>query len=289
MSNVRSVELSGETPEAIRSGLDTLLAGSRFEFDDGSRILVVPDVHYPHHASTGLVTNPDVVEALVDVVDAETGSDVGITIGISSSEFIEANRVSRYLRYDAVAERTGADIVDLGGADSEEVTVPFVDGSVTLDVPAPLSRDVVVPIPTLRSSPRYGLAAGMVTLARAVTESPTPEEILATVRAVWPSFSILDATYAYDGSPRKMDLLLASDDLIALNGAAAERLGIETTNVLHLAPDRSPPTLRRSVNSAFGGDGTVAGDDAMARGYRLYARLADDLVPPQMISGGDQQ
>ena len=287
MSNVRSVELSDETPEAIHSGLEALLVCSHLEFDEGSRILVVPDVHYPHHASTGLVTNPDVVEAFVELADAETGPRVESAIGISSSEFIEAARVSRYLRYDTVADRTGADLVDLDAAESEEMTVSFVDGSVILDVPVPLSRDVVVPVPTLRSSPRYGLASGMVTLARAVTESPTREAILATVRIVWPSLSILDSTYAYDGSPRKMDLLLASDDVVALSEAAADRIGIEPTDVLHLAPDRSPPTLTRTVDSAFGGDESVAGDDAMARGYRLYARLADDLVPPQMISGGD--
>lgn len=283
MTTIHAEQLSDAEPGTIRTGLARLLGSSRVSFDPEPRVLVVPDVHYPFHPSTGLVTNPDVVAELVGLLDRD------VAIGIPASEYIDADRAGQYLGYDQVAERTGTDLVHLDAVDRIERRVRFADGSMSLAIPAPLLDDAVVVVPTARRSRRLGVAAGTVTLARAVAEEPTREEILATLRTCEPALSVLDATFVYAGAPRWEDTLLASDDVVALSRAAADMLDVDRADLPHLFPRRTPPSPLEVLSNIRPSGRPSEGDGAMVKGYQLYARLTGDLAPPQMLSRSDPE
>lgn len=279
MTAVTTRKLSGTSVAAIRPALADLLDAHRTALGTGDRVLLVPDTHYPYHPSTGMVTNPDVVEALATIVDGD------VAVGIPSSAHVDADRVGRFLGYERLAERTGAALVDLDDAERVEEDVSLASGDVPLSVPRPLVDDAVVVVPTARRSARYGVAAGMVALAHAVAEDPTRETVLAASRACWPALGVLDATFVYDGEPRRADRLAASEDLVALSQAAADLVGVDPDDVPHLRSRRAPP----SPLPSFGGGQPDDGDGAKERAYRLYARVSGDLVPPQMLARGEHE
>lgn len=282
MTTVGTEQLTETGSTAIRTGLERLLASHGPIAEGGSRVLVVPDVHYPYHPSTGLVTNPTVVEVLLDMIGAP------VALGLATSGHVESE-TGELLGYHRLAEQAGIPVVSLDAADRVKRRVSFVGSRISLAVPEPLLTDAVVVVPTLRRSPRFGVAAGMVTLAHAVTDDPTSEEVLAVTRACWPQCALLDGSFAYPGEPRELGILAVSDDVVALSHYAADMLGVPRSEAPHLVTRRTPPSPRRSFSALFRRRQRSEGDGLMAAGYRMYARVAGDLVPPQMLSRSDRQ
>lgn len=283
MTEVRTESLAGLDDGAIRSGLEVLLGGQRERLERADRVLLLPDAHYPYHRSTGLVTNPAVVGELATLLDAP------VAIGVPAGEHVDARRVGKYLGLERVADRSGADLLDLGESKRIERRARFVDGTVTLAVPEPVAQDSVVVVPTARRDPHVGVAAGMVTLANAVTTDATHEELLAAVRLCRPTLAVLDATFTYPGQPRQRGLLAADDDVVALSRRAAEEVGVDPADVPHLGPRRTPPSPRAVLSSSRSPKRESRGDGMLETGYRAYARLTGDLLPPQMLPRGEEK
>lgn len=283
MTDVHTEALSDVDGEAIRTGLYSLLGSRDRPVDSGSGVLLVPDVHYPSHPSTGLVTNPDVVAELAELLDGD------VAIGLPSSEAIDGPRAGRYLGYESVAARTGADLVTLDAAGRVHRRIRFAGTTVSLQIPERLLARSVVVVPTARREATRGVAAGMVTLAQAVTPDPSRLETIAAMRACWPEWSVLDATYAYTTTPQQMDVLAASDDVFELSLTAAALLDVPRSDVPHLRTRKSPPSPLEWLASAVPGPDSGGGDGLVDDGYRLYARLTGDLVPPQMLPRGEEE
>lgn len=283
MTDVAVQHLQVLDADAIREGLEAVLDDRLDRLDGADSVVLLPDAHYPYHRSTGLVTNPDVVEELAALVDAPTA------IGVPDGVHLDADRTSRYLGLAGVADRTDSELVDLAGARDVERQVRFVDSAVTLAVPEPLLESPVVVVPTARRDQRFGVAAGMVTLAHAVTPTPTRAELLAAARVCWPSVSVLDATYTYPGEPRRTGLLAASDDVVALSRRAAETVGVDPADVSHLEARRTPPSPGSVLPFGRSREPQAGEDGLMEAGYRAYARMTGDLLPPQMLPRGEEE
>lgn len=283
MTDVNTEALPDVGAEAIRSGLRSLRHSRDRTVDAASGILLLPDVHYPYHPSTGLVTNPDVVAELAELLDGD------VAIGLPSSDAIDGTRAGRYLGYEYVAERTGADLLDLDAGGRVHCQIRFAGTTVSLQVPEIMLERSVVVVPTARREPTRGVAAGMVTLAQAVTPDPTRLETIAAMRACWPEWSVLDATYAYTTTPQRMDVLAASDDVLELSLSAATMLDVPRSDVPHLRTRQSPPSSLGWLASAVPRPAAGGGDGLVDDGYRLYARVTGDLVPPQMLPRGEEE
>ncbi len=172
------------------------------------RITIVPDAHYPFHPSTGMVTDPAVVGALVSQL--EDRLDAEIAVAGATDEIIDFDRTAEYLGYSSLLERFDATTVDLADEQRSD-TQREVDGwSVTVSVPNRLLEGEVISVPTLRPTEAGPIAGGMHRLAEFIDS--TGDDTLAAVaatRAIDPAVSILDATVAYGDEPYAADALFA--------------------------------------------------------------------------------
>lgn len=281
-SAVRSESVDGRDTVSIRTALSELVSHYSPVGSSDADVLVVPDTHYPYHPSTGLVTNPTVVHELVDLLDGE------VAIGISGSASVDVARVGRYLGYERVADNQGIELVDLDDSANAERKIRLVGRTVNIEVPEPLLDSEVVAVPTARQSTEYGFAGGMITLARATVGAPSRDAVLATIRTCWPALTIVDATLTYADGPQRTGQILASEDIVAASRAAAELLDFSPEDAPHLVPDTVGQSAVESLLQRTP-DGSSSDDSVMESGYRLYADLTGDLVPPQMLSGeGDE-
>ena len=296
MSAVRGERLDDLTPEAMRTAAAVLLENHRDSLESGGDVVLLPDAHYPFHPTTGLVTNPEFVEAVVTelAADFEVGS---VSIALPSTQWVDAERVGRFLGYDGIATALDVDLVRLDDADRTEETVHLTKESVDLQLPEILADATLVAIPTLRHDAEFRVAAGMFTLAQAVDEDPTVATLMAAARALDPEVTLLDGTYTYTGEPRKSAFLLACDDVVAMENAAARLLDLEREDVPHLDTydgERRQPGALKGVSLRALAEGlpnkkpkTRESEGPMGMGYRLYAKVAGDAVPPQFIGGSD--
>lgn len=277
----------------LREPLSSLIRPFHARIQDASRVLVLPDVAYPFHPSTGMVTNPTVVEALVTALRVVVPNG-RIGVALAGSEHAEARRSGRYLGYRTLVDRLGAEYVDLEGADCVSATARVRGTPRTVAVPRVLAECTLVNVPTLRTDRERGLVAGMANLARAAdAPDPTPEDVVAVTRALDPAVTMLDGTYTHTGAPHRSGFLLAAGDATSLDRVAARLLGRGPDEIPHLRADDDgepvDPTVRRSVEavrSALPNEtppAPFAPGPAMRLGYRTYARITGDAVPPQFL------
>jgi uncharacterized protein (DUF362 family) len=262
------------------------------------RALVLPDVHYPFHPSTGAVTNPDTVEVLVETLTSR-GADV--TLCLPHSPWAEGTDAATYLGYDAVADRTGVETLALGDAPTVERRVRVDGRTVDVEVPEALVTDPLAVVPTLRTSADHPLVAALVTTAMgALGEGEAaldPDEVVAATAACDPAFTLLDGTYTYVGAPHRSRFLVAGTDAPAVDRAAARLVGTAPADVPSLAPfgigrEAVEGLDVAALADALPGESPAApvgeGDGPAAMGYRLYARVTGDLVPPQFMGEDDE-
>ncbi|OIB57175.1 DUF362 domain-containing protein [Natrialba sp. SSL1] len=292
--------------------------------DEPDRITIVPDAHYPFHPSTGMVTDPAVVGAVLDHLSWRTDADLAVA-GVST-ECMPFERTAEYLGYPDLCERTGADLVDLASdgddGDTTRQVFPVDDRSVAVSVPERLREDTVLVLPSLRPTDEGAVAGGMRTLGRfadAVAE-PAPTAVAAT-RAIEPASCLLDATTAYGDEPYAANALFAGPTpVVDALGASLFGTGFDDRAVA-LAPDAtesvtgvepgsgSTPQIRvepvgraatestddfeaqlDTLRARLEGGALPPSDDthpAVSIAYRLYAAVGGDAVPPQLeLRGG---
>lgn len=287
---------------AVRDVLEPALAARiRSEARNAGRITIVPDAHYPFHPSTGTVTDPAVVGALVARLEERT--DAEIAVAGATDEHIDFDRTAEYLGYPSLLERFDAELVDLADEAGTEDVCEVDDQSVLLSVPDRLAESAVVTVPTLRPTEDGSVAGGMRRLAALIdrsgeTGAATGITAVAATRAVEPAVSVMDATIAYGGDPYAANALFAgATPSVDAVGTSLLGRSIETDDALRLTLGADAPvTLERVGPGADDldigairqrlSDGELPPSDAthpaVTAAYRLYATVGGDAVPPQI-------
>ncbi|ELY84844.1 hypothetical protein [Natrialba taiwanensis] len=282
------------------------------------RITLVPDMHYPFHPSTGMVTDPALVGATLSLLDDRT--DAELAVAGTSSATITFERTTDYLGYPSLVARTGAELVDCSDDDLERERYVLTndDHAVAVSVPVRLRESAVITVPTLRPTDAGAFAGGRRTLARLVDAvADAAATAVAATRAIDPRGSLLDATTAYGESPYAANTLFAGptpavDTLgasllgrsstadrtsaaeLEAMGAADSDSELSTVRVTPIgtAADASDvdfeqhlATLRERLDGASlpPSDAT---HPAVSAAYRLYAAVGGDAVPPQLDARG---
>lgn len=269
---------------------------------NADRIAIVPDAHYPFHPSTGMVTDPAVVGALVAHLEERTDADIAV-VG-ATDEYIDFDRTAQYLGYPALLERFDADLVDLADEAGTEDVYEIDDQSILLSVPERFAESTVVTVPTLRPTETGAIAGGMRRLGSLVdrpgeTGAVTGISAAAATRAVEPAVSVMDATIAYGGDPYASNALFAGTTP-AVDAIGTSLLGrsIEEDDALRrtVGTDDAPVALERvgpgdddldisAIRQQLSGGELPPSDathPAVTAAYRLYATVGGDAVPPQL-------
>ncbi|AXR78684.1 DUF362 domain-containing protein [Natrarchaeobaculum sulfurireducens] len=284
-----------ERVDRLESLVASLLEADLSTFSDVDRITVVPDAHYPFHPSSGVVTDPAVVAAIVRVLEDRTDADLAIA-GVSD-EVIGFDRTAAHLGYTSLLERVDAELVDLAEDARTDRLLETGGRTTTVSIPDRLATGATIVVPSLRPTAEGPIAGGMRTLARFATGAVDPDRAaLGATRAVDPALCVLDATTAYAGTSAATNALFAGPtaSVDALGSSLLER-SFAADGALSQAFDERTSI---SVDSVGGGklaletirDRLDSGElppresthPAVTAAYRLYAAVAGDAVPPQL-------
>ncbi|AFO56635.1 DUF362 domain-containing protein [Natrinema sp. J7-2] len=279
---------------ALRSPVRTVLEPAVETLAEADRVTIVPDAHYPFHPSSGMVTDPAVVGAVVARLERETDAD--IAVAGASDDRISFDRTARYLGYESLLERFEALLVDLADTAHTGDVCAVADEPIALSVPNRLAEGAVVVVPSLRPTENGPVAGAMRTLAALVDCDAGPDRApVAATRAVDPAVAVLDATTAYGGDPVAGNALFAGSApavdavataLLGRSLAADGALEIERGDCgpISVAGEIDFEALRARIP-----DGELPPADdthpAVSTAYRAYAAVAGDAVPPQLEGG----
>jgi uncharacterized protein (DUF362 family) len=265
-------------------------------------VLIKPNVLCGLAAETGATVCPEVIEAIVEMCRDSGASK--IIIGEASNWGIDTLEAFRVCRYDALAERCGARLLDLKRDRQVEVSIQDAVHH-TIELPQTIFEvDVVIDVPVLKTHNQTILSASLKNLAvgtcsdrmkksrmHSIGLTPPPPEdrrargseldhMIASVSKVLPChLVVVDGFYGMQGygspirgEPANAGILVSGTDRVAVDSICARLIGIDPKKVPHilLSAEAGIGTLRLDAIE-------LVGDSLESAGVKFEGSIIEDV------------
>ncbi len=225
--------------QVVREAIDLLGGMSRF-VEAGDTVLLKPNLTVFYSAEEGCTTDPLVVGALIRL--AKEAGAARVLVGESSGEFFSSIECMHVTGVAAVAEREGAELVDLGSDDTPNRDVRLANGEI---VPRPvplLEADVVINVPKAKTHHYEPISGALKNWMGTCNQNwrqkhHGDDDSIARFVAIMahrrPDLNVVDALIAGEGDgpianqPHWCGCVLASVDPVAADVSIARLLGQE--------------------------------------------------------------
>src|SRR5829696_1084786 len=228
----------------VREALDYI--GGLFRFvRRGQTVLIKPNQTVYYSAEEGCTTDPLVVGALIELA-WEVGAG-RVQVAESSGELLSSLECMRVTGMAAVAEKQGAELIDLGSDDVPNRTVEVPNGRVLKSVPLPaplLDADVIIDVPKAKNHHIEPITGALKNWVGVVNQRwrqghHGDDDHIARFMDIMtvsrPHLCVVDALIAGEGDgpignlPHWCGCILASTDPVATDVAIARLLGHDWT------------------------------------------------------------
>ncbi len=224
----------------VREALDALGGMSRF-VKAGQTVLIKPNQTVFYSAEEGCTTDPLVVGALIRL--AKAAGAARVQVAESSGGFFSSMECMRITGMAAIAEREGAELIDLGSDDVPNRTVPIPHGMVIREAPIPaplLDADVIIDVPKAKNHHIEPITGALKNWVGTVNQrwrnhNHGDEDMIGRFMDIMsvtrPHLCVVDALISGEGDgpianlPRWCGCILTSTDPVATDVAIARLLG----------------------------------------------------------------
>lgn len=232
MSSVGIVKLKNNDLDSIRKAINESLKLIDYYFRNTiERVVIKPNLCYYWDSSTGQTTDPRLVAALIDLIREKTSPNVDIAIIESDASAMRCKYAFRMLGYEKLAQEKNVKLVNLSEQESDEVNVNCNNHTYDLKVPKIISNaDLRINV----SKIKYTIDPIKLTCALKNLFGCIPEQkkylyhsdlgnvIVAINKAMKFDLCLIDGNIVSGIQPRKLGLLMASQDPVAIDAASAE-------------------------------------------------------------------
>ncbi|MCL4401140.1 MAG: DUF362 domain-containing protein, partial [Acidobacteria bacterium] len=250
----------------VREALSHLGGMAQF-VKPGQTVLIKPNNTVFYSAEEGCTTDPLVVRALI-ILAKEAGAGK-VQVAESSGGFFSSLECMRITGIAAVAEKEGAELIDLGSDSVPNRMVPIPDGGVIKEAPLPvplLEADVIIDAPKAKNHHIEPISGALKNWVGTVNQNwrehnHGDEEMLGRFMDIMsvtrPTLCVVDALIAGEGDgpiadqPHWCGCILASTDPVAtdvtiarLMGHDPEKLEIAKEAELRNLGERDPVEIR---------------------------------------------
>lgn len=229
--------------QVVREAIE-LLGGMKKFVKAGDTVLLKPNLTVYYSAEEGCTTEPLVVGALVRLAK-EAGAE-RVIVGESSGEFFDSIHCMKITGVAAIAEKEGAETVDLGSNDTPSRDVKLASGEI---VPHPvpiLDADVIINVPKAKTH-HYELVSGALKNWMGTCnqnwrqinhgDDDSIQRFVEIMRHRKPDLNVVDALIAGEGDgpianqPHWCGCILASADPVAIDISIARILSQEKSKI----------------------------------------------------------
>jgi uncharacterized protein (DUF362 family) len=227
--------------QAITQSLDLI----DYSFDKNiKKVVIKPNLCYYWDCSTGQTTEPQFVAELIDLIRQQTSPDVDIAIVESDASAMRCKYSFRMLGYEKLAQEKNVRLVNLTEDESSSVDVTCSGKTYSFQVPKTIQdADLKINIAQIK----YTVDAIKLTCAlkNIFGCNPTPKKykyhpdihnvIVALNKAMKFDLCLLDNNIASGVQPRKIGLVMASQDPLAIDVAAAKIAWLNPSKIPYFA------------------------------------------------------
>ncbi len=225
--------------EAVMHALELI----HFDFNkEFKRIAIKPNLCYYWKSSTGETTDPRIVEAIIDVFKTHSNTDE-IFIVESDATVMRTKHAFKMLDYEKLALKKGAKLINL----CKDVLLPAKTGAETsfsneIKIPETLTKvDLFISVPKLKVHSLTGLSCalknqfGCIPIKRKVVFHENLNRVIAFVnRLITPDLILVDGIVSKGKTPKRLDLIMAGYNAVAVDFLAAKIAGLNPRRVRHI-------------------------------------------------------
>ncbi|HEX6125286.1 MAG TPA: DUF362 domain-containing protein [Pyrinomonadaceae bacterium] len=226
--------------QLVRESLDHL-GGMRAFIRDGATVLIKPNQTVFYTSDEGCTTDPLVVGALIKL--AKEAGAAKVQVGESSGGFFSSLECMWITGMSAIAEREGAELIDLGSNEVANRTVEVPNGEVIKSVPLPvplLDADVIINVPKAKNHHIEPISGALKNWVGVVNQEwrnynhgdvDMIKRFMDVMTVSRPALCVTDALIVGEGDgpianqPRWCGCILASNDPVATDVSIATLLG----------------------------------------------------------------
>ena len=257
MLSIVSIVQDENTKHAVRRAVD-LIGGIGAFVKPQDRIVIKPNLTTALPSDTGLTTDPQVVEALINLCMERNPAEIIIAEGSGGAE---TKLAFERCGYSPLTEKYGVELIDLNKSRTRIVDVPEGEFLRQLAVPEViLESDVLINVPKFKlrknwatlsiknllgTLPGKGRFSGEIWTPEVKWFSPEGEKkrvhenltegLIDLNNVIHPSLTVMDGMVAsYENKPLRLNIILASRDRLALDIVATKIGGLDYTKVAYL-------------------------------------------------------
>jgi uncharacterized protein (DUF362 family) len=245
MSLVSLVKIPKDVQYPMKQAITQSLSLIDYSFDKNvKKVVIKPNLCYYWDCSTGQTTEPQFVSALIDLIREETSPDVDIAIIESDASAMRCKYAFRMLGFEKLAQEKNVRLVNLTEEPSEAVDVSCSGKNYNFLVPKSIGEaDLKINIAHIK----YTVDPIKITCAlkNIYGCNPNPKKfkyhsdlsnvIVALNKAMKFDLCLLDNNIASGVAPRKIGLVMASQDPLALDVAAAKIAWLNPNSIPYFA------------------------------------------------------
>lgn len=271
---------------------------------DFHSVVIKPNLCYYWDYSTGETTDPRVVSAIIDYVRGRLGNDVHIFVAEADASAMRTKHAFKMLGYEKLSERKDVRLVNLskGGIVDKEVRVG--DKGFTLKVNKILQEsNLIINVPKLKYHRVVGITCalknifGAISTPRKYVYHPELSEVIVGINKIVKSdLTLVDGIIAKGEYPKKMGMIISSDNVLAADFVAARILGYNPKRIAHINLAEKEKigdfnninliedgTSIEEIRSAFPEQNYLLQKISWGlqlKMLRVYSRIVGDVIPP---------
>jgi uncharacterized protein (DUF362 family) len=244
MSLVSFVKIRGNTTNSVKESILKSLDLIDYSLEKKiANIVIKPNLCYYWDYSTGQTTDPKFVAALIDLIHEKVSSNVNISIVESDASAMKCKYAFKMLGYEQLSQLHNVRLVNLSEDQNNVANFTVGKQSFRLMVPNVIrNADLKINVPKIK----YTVEKLKITCAlkNVFGCNPYPkkfkyhqridEAIVALNKAMNFDLCLVDGTVVSGAQPRKLGLLMASRDSVAIDAAAARIAGINPNKITYL-------------------------------------------------------
>lgn len=243
MSGVSFVETKGPAIDQIKEAIVTSLKLIDYRLPRNLKnVAIKANMCYYWDFSTGQTTDPKFVSALIDIIREQGSPNVNISIVESDASAMRCAHAFRFLGYDKLQKQKGVELVNLSKDETEEVTVPVNGQSIKLNLPKTIrDADLRINVPKIKYMTLSTISCALKNIFgcnpqvnKYTYHSMLSQAIVGLNKLMKFDLHILDGLIVTGNPTCRLNLVMASQDPVAFDTAAARVLGVNPKKVKHL-------------------------------------------------------
>jgi len=206
------------------------------------KIAVKPNMCYYWDYSIGETTDPKFVAGLVDFLREKVSSNLEISVVESDASAMKCRYSFRLLGYEKMAKEKKVKLVNLTEDSNEEIEVKTANRSYTFLLPNTIKNaDLLINMPKIKYMIHTKISCALKNIygcnphAEKFRYHPHLNEAIVGLNKIMrPDLCLVDGIMVHGKYTKKLGLVMASTDPVAIDSAAARIVGLNPKRIDHI-------------------------------------------------------